>query len=47
MVTLDLRYSFNNPAYAMASGMFFGTVSPLMVRAFEKRCQELYGERSL
>ncbi|CDZ98652.1 Oligoketide cyclase/lipid transport protein [Phaffia rhodozyma] len=45
MVTLDLRYSFNNPSHATASSMFFGGVSEMMVNAFEKRCRDLYGPR--
>jgi coenzyme Q-binding protein COQ10 len=45
MVTLDLRYSFANPAHAIASKAFFGGVSGMMVKAFERRCQDLYGRR--
>lgn len=46
LVTLDLRWSFANPNHSLASGMFFGGFSGLMVKAFEKRCLYLYGPRS-
>jgi ribosome-associated toxin RatA of RatAB toxin-antitoxin module len=45
MVTLDLRWSFNSQSSALASDMFFSAASGLMVRAFEGRCREMYGER--
>ncbi|EIN10774.1 hypothetical protein PUNSTDRAFT_100548 [Punctularia strigosozonata HHB-11173 SS5] len=45
MVTLDLAYAFSNPLHAAISASFFGQVSALMVEAFEKRCNGIYGSR--
>lgn len=45
LVTLDLRYSFLNPKHSVASGLFFGGVSGMMVKAFEQRCRDVYGPR--
>ncbi|KAG5646611.1 hypothetical protein DXG03_002915 [Asterophora parasitica] len=43
LVTLDLAYAFANPLHASVSSAFFGQVSKAMVKAFEGRCQEVYG----
>lgn len=43
LVTLDLAFSFANPVHAAVSATFFGQVSKMMVKAFEKRCLDIYG----
>ncbi|KAL7409233.1 dehydrase and lipid transport-domain-containing protein [Mrakia frigida] len=47
LVTLDLTWSFNSQTSALASGVFFGTASGMMVRAFEGRVRGVYGDRSM
>ena len=44
LVTLDIVYAFANPLHATMSGAFFGKVSKKMVRAFEDRCHQVYGQ---
>ncbi|KAI1796068.1 dehydrase and lipid transport-domain-containing protein [Ganoderma leucocontextum] len=44
LVTLDLSFAFANPVHAALSATFFGQVSKMMVKAFEERCLEIYGE---
>lgn len=44
LVTLDLSFSFANPVHAAVSATFFGQVSGMMVKAFEGRCLEIYGQ---
>ena len=44
LVTLDLVYAFANPVHATMSGAFFGKVSKKMVKAFEDRCHQVYGQ---
>jgi len=46
MVTLDLTFAFESPIHATVSAAFFGQVSKLMVKAFEKRCSEVYGGKT-
>lgn len=43
LVSIDLTYAFAHPLHAQVSAAFFGQVSKLMIRAFEERCQQLYG----
>ncbi|KZS91299.1 hypothetical protein SISNIDRAFT_456918 [Sistotremastrum niveocremeum HHB9708] len=43
LVILDLAYEFASPHLAMVASMFFGQVSKMTVKAFEKRCLEVYG----
>ncbi|TBU33006.1 dehydrase and lipid transport-domain-containing protein [Dichomitus squalens] len=44
LVTLDLSFAFVNPVHAAVSATFFGQVSKMMVKAFEERSLEIYGE---
>ncbi|TFK90869.1 hypothetical protein K466DRAFT_660489, partial [Polyporus arcularius HHB13444] len=44
LVTLDLSFAFANPVHAAVSATFFGQVSKMMVKAFEERCLEIYGQ---
>lgn len=44
LVTLDLSFAFANPVHAAVSATVFGQVSKMMVKAFEERCLEIYGE---
>ncbi|KAI0775910.1 dehydrase and lipid transport-domain-containing protein [Trametes elegans] len=44
LVSLDLSFAFANPVHAAVSATFFGQVSKMMVKAFEERCLEIYGE---
>ncbi|RPD66834.1 hypothetical protein L226DRAFT_498489 [Lentinus tigrinus ALCF2SS1-7] len=44
LVTLDLSFAFANPVHATVSATVFGQVSKLMVKAFEERCIEIYGQ---
>ncbi|KAI0722330.1 dehydrase and lipid transport-domain-containing protein [Cerioporus squamosus] len=44
LVTLDLSFAFANPVHAAVSATVFGQVSKLMVKAFEERCLEIYGQ---
>ena len=41
----DIAFVFANPLHAAISAKFFGQVSGLMMRAFEDRCEEVYGRR--
>ncbi|KZT60826.1 hypothetical protein CALCODRAFT_465105 [Calocera cornea HHB12733] len=43
LLTLDLEYSFLNPLHAALAGAFFEKVSGMMVDAFERRCEVVYG----
>ncbi|KAI0832757.1 dehydrase and lipid transport-domain-containing protein [Trametes gibbosa] len=44
LVTLDLSFEFANPVHAAVSSTVFGQVSKLMVKAFEERCIDIYGD---
>lgn len=43
LVRYDIAFDFANPLHAAISAKFFGQVSGLMMRAFEDRCEEVYG----
>lgn len=43
LVRYDIVFAFANPLHAVISAKFFGQVSGLMMRAFEDRCEEVYG----
>lgn len=43
LVKYDIAFAFANPLHAAISAKFFGQVSGLMMRAFENRCEEVYG----
>lgn len=43
LVKYDIAFDFANPLHAAISAKFFGQVSGLMMRAFEDRCEEVYG----
>ncbi|KAF8812404.1 hypothetical protein BYT27DRAFT_6417932 [Phlegmacium glaucopus] len=47
LVSFSLAYQFANPIHAGVSSVFFGQVSKLMIQAFEDRCLQVYGSRSL
>jgi len=43
LVKYDIVFAFANPLHVAISARFFGQVSGLMMRAFEDRCEEVYG----
>ena len=43
LVKYDIAFAFANPLHAVISAKFFRQVSGLMMRAFEDRCEEVYG----
>lgn len=43
LVTLDLVYAFTNPIHAGICAAFSNQWSPFILKAFEERCQFLYG----
>jgi len=43
LVKYDIAFAFANPIHAVVSAKFFGQVSGLMMRAFEDRCEQVYG----
>lgn len=43
LVKYDIAFAFASPLHAAISARFFGQVSGLMMRAFEDRCEEVYG----
>lgn len=42
-VGFEIAFAFNNPVHAAAAGAFFDKVSEEVMRAFERRCREVYG----
>ncbi|KAK9720795.1 hypothetical protein K7432_003898 [Basidiobolus ranarum] len=38
-----VNFEFASPIHAQVSNLFFDQVSSLMIKAFEERCQQLYG----
>ncbi|CAG8444451.1 572_t:CDS:2 [Acaulospora morrowiae] len=42
-LNFSLEFEFASPIHAQLAKTFFGQVSDLMVTAFEKRCEEIYG----
>lgn len=43
LLSLDLSFAFASPRHAAASSLFANTVSKMMIEAFERRCQTVYG----
>ncbi len=46
-ISLDLEFQFTNKLVEFAVGPVFTTVASEMVRAFQKRAEQVYGRRSI
>lgn len=43
LVNFEIQFAFNNPLHAAAASAFFDGVSKDVMRAFERRCRDVYG----
>jgi len=43
LVSYDIAFAFANPVHTSVSAAFFGQVSKLMIKSFEERCLQVYG----